>query len=312
MLSAHGKRKRSPDVLAVALAAVATADGAPLRKLACTLFNQGLRRRTIPCGQSVQGLRARADSQGGGEDEAGCRSEACGLFNGALRPHPAAADADALLLDRDGQVLVTQMAAQRRRIAGQFAVLGEVGRGAFGVCVKAWDTASQTPVAIKIVRRGNRHRLDAVMEGEKLEILRWRDPQHKFCVRAISVCEYQGHFCLVTELLGSNLLAALRELCAQGSSGVRVDMARRIAAQLCAALDFLRQSRLIHADLKTENICLARPGSAASAARERPTHGPHLQHAPHVLRLAALDLRRLGRVRRRSNTAGWGVAVSQA
>jgi serine/threonine protein kinase len=152
------------------------------------------------------------------------------------------------------------MAAQRRRIAGRFAVLGEVGRGAFGVVVRAWDTASQAPVAIKIVRRGGRHHLDAVMEAEKLEILRWRDREHKFCVCVKSVCDYQGHVCLVTELLGITLLSALRDLRVQGSSGVRVETARRVAAQLCEALEFLRRSRLIHADLKTENICLAQPG----------------------------------------------------
>jgi hypothetical protein len=242
-------------------------DSAPLRKLACTLFNQGLRRVSL-VGQGCAGGVAVAPAPAEHCGHEACRSEACGLFNGALHHHHGApADSPCLHLLADGQVhgsTVTEMAAQRRRIAGRFAVLGEVGRGAFGVVVRAWDTASQAPVAIKIVRRGGRHHLDAVMEAEKLEILRWRDREHKFCVCVKSVCDYQGHVCLVTELLGSTLLSALRDLRVQGSSGVRVETARRVAAQLCEALEFLRRSRLIHADLKTENICLAQPGVACA------------------------------------------------
>jgi len=264
---ACGKRGRSCGLAAFGDAS----DSAPLRKLACTLFNQGLRRRVSPVGHGLQGCAGGVEVAPALAEDCGhetCRSEACGLFNGALHQHhgaPAASPCLHLLVD--GQVhgsTVTEMAAQRRRIAGRFAVQGEVGRGAFGVVVRAWDTASQAPVAIKIVRKGGRHHLDAVMEAEKLEILRWRDREHKFCVCFKSVCDYQGHVCLVTELLGSTLLSALRDLRVQGSSGVRMETARRVAVQLCEALEFLRRSRLIHADLKTENICLAQPGVACA------------------------------------------------
>ena len=268
------KRGRSPCALGTLLGG--TSEAIPFRKYACTLFNQGLRRRPIaPLNGTSSGLWMQNEVKSLHSAYAPqgllagrrMRNEECGLFNGALRQQSGLATGPCqLFVDKDGHVLascVEDMVARQQCIGGRFLVMGEVGRGAFGVCLKSWDTTNKSVVAIKMVRRGHRHHVDAIMEAEKLQILRWRDRDHKFVVRVVSFFQYQGHFCLVSELLGINLHSALRDLRAKGRSGVKVEAARRLTFQLCEALQFLSTSRLIHADLKTENLCLARPGAPA-------------------------------------------------
>ena len=263
------------------------------RKHACTLFNQGIRRKPIsalngPGWHSAHSntnkdlrniclsnniFQSQTFHQGRTEDfsprkyafQQG-RTQTCGLFNGAL-PHYGSTGAYPHLVDKDGHVLgasVQDLVVRQQHIGGRFLVLGEVGRGAFGACLKGWDTGSKSFVAIKMVRRGHRHHVDAEMEAEKLQILRWRDRDHMFVVSMVSSFQYNGHFCLVTELLGTTLHSALRQLCKRGTgrTGVAVETARRLSFQLCQILQFLYTSRLIHADLKTENICLEKPGKA--------------------------------------------------
>lgn len=267
------KRGRSPTGCGVYGLEDLLEDGTLLmaeRKHACTLFNQGLRRRPIAPlngpGWNIALPRQDALLQGIGQHDLISRrdrTEECGLFNGALR-HYGDTGPFQHLVDKDGHVMastVQDMAARQQRIGGRFLVMGEVGRGAFGVCLKGWDSLSKSFVAIKMVRRGHRHHVDAIMEAEKLQILRWRD-KHHCCVRVVTLFQYNGHFCLATELLGTNLHSALQDLRTNGTgrTGVSVEAARRLAYQLCEALQFLFTSRLIHADLKTENICLAQPG----------------------------------------------------
>jgi hypothetical protein len=271
------KRGRSPDglcsrSLVYGLVDNLLDDGTLLAgsKHTCTLFNQGLRRRPIAPlngpGWNIALPRQDALLQGIGQHDSTRRrdrTEVQGLFNGALRNYGDSGPFQHLV-DKDGHVMastVQDMAARQHRIGGRFLVCGEVGRGAFGVCLKGWDSGSKSFVAIKMVRRGHRHHVDAIMEAEKLQILRWRD-KHHCCVRVVNLFQYHGHFCLVTELLGTNLHSALRDLRANsaGRTGVSVDAARRLSYQLCEALEFLFTSRLIHADLKAENICLAQPG----------------------------------------------------
>ena len=60
--------------------------------------------------------------------------------------------------------------------------------------------------------------------------------------------------CMVFETLGDNLLALIK---AYKYKGIPVDLVRKITRQVCFALDFLhRKCRLIHTDLKPENVLL--------------------------------------------------------
>ncbi|XP_071588584.1 dual specificity protein kinase CLK1-like [Heliangelus exortis] len=65
--------------------------------------------------------------------------------------------------------------------------------------------------------------------------------------------EYQGHVCIVFELLGPSTYNFLKENC---SLPFRLEHIRRMAYQICKAVSFLHVSKLTHTDLKPENILL--------------------------------------------------------
>lgn len=73
---------------------------------------------------------------------------------------------------------------------------------------------------------------------------------------------FRNHLCLVFELLSYNLYELLRNT---NFRGVSLNLTRKFAQQLCAALNFLSQENItvIHCDLKPENILLVNPKRSA-------------------------------------------------
>ncbi|VDN16760.1 unnamed protein product [Dibothriocephalus latus] len=73
---------------------------------------------------------------------------------------------------------------------------------------------------------------------------------------------YRGHLCLVFELLSYNLYELLVNT---HYRGVSLNLTRKFAHQLCAALVFLSRPdvHVIHCDLKPENILLVNPKRSA-------------------------------------------------
>ncbi|XP_010190452.1 PREDICTED: dual specificity tyrosine-phosphorylation-regulated kinase 1B-like, partial [Mesitornis unicolor] len=73
---------------------------------------------------------------------------------------------------------------------------------------------------------------------------------------------FRNHLCLAFELLSYNLYDLLRNT---NFRGVSLNLTRKFAQQLCAALLFLATPELsiIHCDLKPENILLCNPKRSA-------------------------------------------------
>lgn len=88
-----------------------------------------------------------------------------------------------------------------------------------------------------------------------------KDRRGAYCVRLYKYFHYRGHLCIVTELLGTSLYHALKNIRPRpdGVCALRMTTLRNVTRQLCAAMDFLSSVGLIHADLKTENVLLERP-----------------------------------------------------
>lgn len=76
------------------------------------------------------------------------------------------------------------------------------------------------------------------------------------CVRLLSTFDFQGHFCLVFEKLGMSLYELLKTNNYRPFFNTTV---ARMSRQLLEALDFLHDLRLIHTDLKLENVLLRDP-----------------------------------------------------
>eukprot|EP00293_Proteomonas_sulcata_P018369 CAMPEP_0184287950 /NCGR_PEP_ID=MMETSP1049-20130417/380_1 /TAXON_ID=77928 /ORGANISM="Proteomonas sulcata, Strain CCMP704" /LENGTH=541 /DNA_ID=CAMNT_0026594089 /DNA_START=904 /DNA_END=2529 /DNA_ORIENTATION=- len=155
-------------------------------------------------------------------------------------------------VDRDGHISPNVTRVDR------FEILQMIDKGTFGTVFMAWDSKWRQNIALKVVRRVARYVEDAEFEVSILEQLADLDRGGRYCVKLYKYFHHYGHFCIVTELLGSSLYHSLKKI-RQSKRMLSMGTIWRVARQLCEALAFLRSVKLVHADLKTENILLARP-----------------------------------------------------
>ena len=144
---------------------------------------------------------------------------------------------------------------------GRYQIEKRIGKGSFGQVVKAYDTQASEWVGIKIIKSRKPFHKQAGTEIAILEFLAQNDPGDEFhVVRLRGTFEFRNHRCIVFELLSYNLYDLLRNT---KFHGVSLNLIRKFAQQLVRSLHFLRQIKVIHCDLKPENIMLRNPKRSA-------------------------------------------------
>jgi len=136
----------------------------------------------------------------------------------------------------------------------RYHVYSNLGKGVFSTVVKAKDTKeNDKEVAIKIIRNNELMRRASMKEISILTKLKEADPDDKkHVVRMISNFEYRGHICVVFELLGMNLREILKKY--GKDVGINIKAVRVYAQQLFLALSLLKKCKILHADIKPDNI----------------------------------------------------------
>lgn len=152
-------------------------------------------------------------------------------------------------------------------IGDRFRILGIVGKGVFSTVLKCLDvrksnlaaingdTASedQFHVAVKMIRSNDTMRRAAEKEKQILLAITQRDPDDKrHCVKLITHLEYRNHVALVFEYQQMNLRETLKKF--GKDVGINIGAVRMYARQLFSALRLLMELRVVHADLKLDNI----------------------------------------------------------
>ncbi|KAH8969598.1 hypothetical protein BDL97_02G041900 [Sphagnum fallax] len=154
-----------------------------------------------------------------------------------------------------GCVLVNENGTRR------YVVKELVGQGTFGQVARCHTSETNTNVAVKIIKNQLAYYTQAKVEIGILHVLNQNhDPKDEHhVVRSYDHFSFQGHLCIVFELLGNNLFELLQR---NQLKGISLNLVRIFLKQLLKALTLLHDAHVIHCDLKPENILLTSNQSA--------------------------------------------------
>ncbi|SCP04474.1 serine/threonine-protein kinase PRP4K, putative [Plasmodium ovale] len=141
-------------------------------------------------------------------------------------------------------------------IDNRYSVVCElVGKGVFSNVLKCYDMVSKIPVAIKVIRDNDMMKKAAEKEISILKKLNDYDKDNKrHIVRLLRSIKYKNHLCLVFEWMWGNLRIALKKY--GNGYGLNATAVHCYTKQLFIALRHMRKCRIMHADLKPDNILI--------------------------------------------------------
>nr|XP_046920633.1 dual specificity tyrosine-phosphorylation-regulated kinase 2-like [Dermatophagoides farinae] len=143
-------------------------------------------------------------------------------------------------------------------IAYRYEMLKVIGKGSFGQVIKVYDHKTQQHVALKIVRNEKRFHRQAQEEIRILQHLKKQDKDNTMNI--IHMYEhfiFRNHMCITFELLSVNLYELIKKNHFQGFS---IQLIRRFAYSILRCLEALYNNKIIHCDLKPENVLLKQQG----------------------------------------------------
>ena len=167
----------------------------------------------------------------------------------------------------------------------RYVVVQKLGWGHFSTVWLARDTMYNTYVAMKVQKSASHYTEAAYDEVEILDVVAknvfvkdWVDSVNRYKINDPNYAEKGGygiedchtvqllnsfihsgpngsHFIMVFEILGVNLLEIMKRY---DYRGIPLPLVRRMTKQVLIGLDYLhRKCRIIHTDLKPENVIVA-------------------------------------------------------
>jgi dual-specificity kinase len=138
-------------------------------------------------------------------------------------------------------------------VDNRFRLLDHTGEGTFSNVYTCLDITSHSRVIVKACRCKRSYIEAAQDEIKVMQRLGHLDPDHRFFVHYFGHFVHKDHVCLIFERLGPSLFSILELHRYKPFSG---DVVRSFMWQLVNAVDLLHANRMVHTDLKLENILL--------------------------------------------------------
>lgn len=150
-------------------------------------------------------------------------------------------------------------------VAYRYEVLKVIGKGSFGQVVKAYDHKTHQHIALKMVRNEKRFHRQAQEEVRILEHLRKQDKDNTMnIIHMLDSFTFRNHMCITFELLSINLYELIKKNKFQGFS---LQLVRKFSHSLLQCLDALHRNKIIHCDMKPENVLLKQQGRSGLKVR---------------------------------------------
>lgn len=130
----------------------------------------------------------------------------------------------------------------------QYEIMSSLGEGAFSNVYKVFDYKHDKNLALKIIRNDPRFIKQAQKEMDLLINI-----NHENCVRVASIFCYGKSYGFTFPIYKNNLYEELKKNNMEGLEEVRV---KRYGKEILQGLNYLKKKKIIHADLKPENIML--------------------------------------------------------
>ncbi|KAM4698716.1 serine/threonine-protein kinase 36 [Rhinophrynus dorsalis] len=136
----------------------------------------------------------------------------------------------------------------------KYHVLELIGEGSFGRVYKGRRKHCGEVVALKFIPKVGRSEKE--LRGLKREIQIMRDLRHPNIVRMLDSCETEREVVVVTEYAEGELFQILED-----DGSLSEELVRAVSAQLVSALYYLHSHRILHRDMKPQNILLGKDGT---------------------------------------------------
>lgn len=170
--------------------------------------------------------------------------------------------------DPDGNYVVRP----NEQIEFRYEILLVLGTGSFGNVLLCSDhkysnNTQKRYVAIKIIKNELDWSLQAVSEIKMLKSLSQKGRFNKYLLNYCDHFNFRGHMCIVTEVLSVNLYTFLEII---NFLGVSLMLLKRFATQILKGLDFIHENKVIHCDIKPENIMIQLPPNYSLTSLQEP------------------------------------------
>lgn len=134
-----------------------------------------------------------------------------------------------------------------------YQIIDVIGEGSFGKVYKARKKYSGQIVAIKFIPK--RGKMDKELKNIRREIDIIRSIRHPYIIEMLEWFETAGELVMVTDYAEGELFRIL-----QDDKVLPAETVQKIATQLVIALHYLHSRRVLHRDMKPQNILLTEHG----------------------------------------------------